>query len=80
MNEERYLNERLEDQINWYDSKSSHNKKWFRICQLAQIVIASLITLSGIFAPGDFPWIYYVIPILGAFIAIISGVLGLFKF
>jgi hypothetical protein len=26
------------------------------------------------------PWMYFVIPVLGAIIAIVSGVLGLFKF
>jgi hypothetical protein len=80
MNEESYLKERLEGQITWYDDKSATNKKWFRICQLTQIVIASLITLSGIFAPKDFPWVYYAIPVLGAIIAITSGILGLYKF
>jgi hypothetical protein len=80
MNEESYLNERLEEQISWYDDKSATNKKWFRICQFTQIVIASLITLSGIFAPEDFPWVYYTIPVLGAIIAITSGILGLYKF
>jgi len=80
MNEESYLKERLEGQIMWYDDKSAKNKKWFRICQSTQIVIASLITLSGIFTPKDFPWVYYAIPLLGAIIAITSGILGLCKF
>ena len=31
MNEEQYLNERLEDQINWYDKKSVWNQNIFKI-------------------------------------------------
>jgi hypothetical protein len=80
MNEEEYLDERLNGQIKWYDYKSATNKKWYRICQLTQLVMASLITLSGIFAPDDYPWIYFTIPVLGAVIAMLSGALGLFKF
>ena len=80
MNEKEYLDERLIGQLKWYDAKSAYNKKWYRICQLTQLVMATLITLSGIFAPKEYPWMYFVIPVLGAIIAIVSGVLGLFKF
>ena len=80
MNEKEYLDERLIGQLKWYDAKSAYNKKCYRICQLTQLVMATLITLSGIFAPKEYPWMYFVIPVLGAIIAIVSGVLGLFKF
>lgn len=80
MNEKEYLDERLNGQIDWYDNKSATNKKWYRLCQLTQLIMASLITLSGIFTPEDFPWVYFMVPILGAVIAIVSGVLGLYKF
>lgn len=80
MNEKEYLDDRLEDQINWYDNKSSINKRWFRRCQLIQLVMAALITLSGVMNDTENEWIPYVVPALGAVIAIVSGVLGLYKF
>ena len=80
MDEAEYLESRLEEQIGWYDRKSSLNKKAFQRCQLIQLVMASLITLSGAVNSSQFPMVSYVVPSLGAIIAIISGVLGLYKF
>lgn len=80
MDEAEYLQYRLEDQINWYDRKSGKNKKAFQRCQLSQLVMAALITLSGVISAAEFPWISYLVPGLGAIIAIVSGALGLYKF
>ncbi len=80
MNETEYLEERVEDQINWFDRKSGINKKWYRRCQLVQLLAASLITLSGIFIGDNIFYLQYLIPFLGAIIAIISGILSLYKF
>jgi len=65
MNEKEYLDDRLEDQINWYDNKSSTNKKWFQRCQLIQLVMAALITLSGVMNNTENEWISFVVPALG---------------
>lgn len=80
MDEQTYIEERLESQIQWFDQKSIINKRWYRRCQLTQLIAASLITLSGIFIGESFLHLRYLIPFLGAVIAIISGVLGLYKF
>lgn len=80
MTEKDYLDKRLENQIEWYDRKSTSNKKWFRICQVTQLNMASLITLSGIFDISKNYWISFTVPVFGAVIAIISGILGLYKF
>ncbi len=29
MNQDVYLEERLQDQIDWYDRKSAQNQRWF---------------------------------------------------
>lgn len=42
--------------------------------------MASLITLSGVISPSQFPMVSYIVPSLGAIIAIVSGVIGLYKF
>jgi hypothetical protein len=43
MNEEEYIGNRLEDQINWYDKKSIWHQKWFKRLQVYQIIAAVLI-------------------------------------
>jgi hypothetical protein len=80
MEEAQYLEDRLEDLIKWYDRKSGINKKAYQRSQFAQVVLASLITLSGVLGSTNLPWITLVVPTLGAAIAIISGSLGLYKF
>jgi hypothetical protein len=80
MDEAEYIEYRLEDQIDWYERKSGLNKKAFQRCQLTQLVMAALITLSGVITSSQFPMVSYIVPSLGAIIAIISGVLGLYKF
>jgi Protein of unknown function (DUF4231) len=38
---------RLEDQIAWYDSKSSHNQRWFKGLKVLQIVTAAAIPVAA---------------------------------
>jgi len=80
MNEAEYLENRLDNQIDWYSKKSAVNKKYFRSCQVILLVLATLITLSGTFDGEEFYWVAYTLPFLGASIAIISGLLGFYKF
>lgn len=80
LDEKGYLTGRLEDQIKWYGKKSATNKTYFRWCQVSQLVMATLITLSGTFNGEAYSWVGIALPLLGAGIAIISGLLGLFKF
>jgi hypothetical protein len=35
--------QRLEDQIGWYDGKSRHNQRWFKRLKVCQLVIAAAI-------------------------------------
>jgi len=80
MNETEYLEQRVEDQIKWYGKKSARNKKWFRICQFAQLLMAALITLSGMTEITNDESVRIAVPIIGALIAIITGIVGLYKF
>jgi hypothetical protein len=80
MNQETYVKERLDDQISWYDLKSAWNKKWHLIFQISHLCLASMITISAIVNHNTYPYAKYVIALLGAIIAITSGVVGLYKF
>ncbi len=39
--------QRLEDQIAWYDSKSRHNQLWFKTVKICQIVVAAAIPVAA---------------------------------
>lgn len=48
LDEAKYLKERLEDQIDWYDRKSISNQKSFKRLQVLIIVAsATILFLSG---------------------------------
>jgi Protein of unknown function (DUF4231) len=38
---------RLEDQIAWYDAKSGHNQRWFKLLKVCQIVVAAAIPVAA---------------------------------
>ena len=46
--------ERLEDQISWYDKKSSSNQTWYKVCRGIVLVSAALIPVSTNFPIVDF--------------------------
>lgn len=79
MTESEYIEQRLEDQINWYSNKSSACQNRYKTLRIIEIVAASIIPfLSGF---GDkilySPWI---IGSLGVTIAISTTISSLFKF
>ncbi len=77
MNEENFMNERVEDQINWYDRKSQFNQKRYKRLRIIEIFAAALIPfLSGYISAGP-PAIPIIIGSLVFIIAVISGLIGL---
>ena len=81
MNQEEYLKDRLEDQIDWHDKKSVANQKWFKRLQLVAIVgAASIPFLSGL-SPEATPLFFRVAAGgLGLLVAAVTAILGLYKF
>lgn len=80
MDDQEYLAARLEDQILWYDKKSSQAQKRFKILKITEIILAATIpTLSGFtfFSNESRLW---VTAILGALIAILAGIIATCKF
>ncbi len=81
MNVEEYLKDRVEDQIDWYDSKSMKNQWWFKRLRLAEISAAATIPLlAGHVGQDGPPLIPALLGILGIIVAVIAGVLGLYQF
>ncbi len=79
MEEHEYFEQRLDDQINWYDKKSGANQKAFKRLRLIEIVTAATIPLLAGFSQGS-PEIPVAIGIAGMIVTIVAGVLALYRF
>jgi hypothetical protein len=80
MTEEQYLSERVDDQIEWYSTKSAINKVYHIWSNGLIIFFAALIPfISGIDIDGD-KWPQYVTALLGVMTATLTGLSALLKF
>jgi len=66
---EEYIEQRLSDQIGWYDRKSGTNQRWFKRLRFAEIVVAATIPFLSGFADNSFP-IKIAIGALGVLVAV----------
>jgi hypothetical protein len=73
---EEYVEQRLTDQISWYDRKSSTNQRWFKWLRFIEIVAAATIPFLSGFAGDSFP-IKIAIGALGVLVAVLASLLGL---
>ena len=79
MNQEEYLKERLDDQINWYSVKSVSNQTKHKYWQVIKIIAALLITTLSLFV-NKYPVMVYVIGVMGAFIVFIESYIRIYDF
>jgi|SRR6476646_8699940 Protein of unknown function (DUF4231) len=73
---EEYVEQRLTDQISWYDRKSKTNQRCFKWLRFVEIVAAATIPFLSGFAGDSFP-IKIVIGALGVLVAVLASLLGL---
>jgi hypothetical protein len=73
-----YIDQRINDQIGWYDRRSITNKRWFKRLRFAEIVAAATIPFLSGFAAQSFP-VQIAIGALGVFVAVIASLLGLLQ-
>jgi len=78
MDEERYMSERVDHQINWYSKRSARNKKSFLNFQIGAILSAASIPIIAQFL--DFSWVSMTIAVLGGVSAVIASVVSLSQF
>lgn len=79
MEQNEYINQRLEDQINWYSRKSSYNKKWTLSLRIIEITFAAIIPfIAGL---GEkIPYNAFIIGSCGIIISISAGLSALNKY
>jgi len=69
--------ERLEDQIAWFDRQSSWNQRWFKALKVVQIIAGALIASFAPFREGA---LRYLMGILGVVVVILESLQGLYQF
>ena len=79
MNEEEYLKNRLDDQINWYDRKSSQNQKTYKRLQFILIISAASVPFISGYV-DNLSYLQYLLGGIGVLIAAVTGLLSLYKF
>ncbi|MGR3914113.1 MAG: DUF4231 domain-containing protein [Gammaproteobacteria bacterium] len=78
MNAKTYLNERLEDQISWYERKSAFNKKCFHTLQILTVIVSACIPVLILFAGQT---LFRIITAsCGAIVSIATSVASICKF
>lgn len=81
MNQERYIKERVDDQISWYNGKSAKNKKAYRTLRVLGVAIAlSIPVMSGFLTNENAGGLKFLISIAGAAVALCEALLTLYKF
>lgn len=82
MNQYEYIKERVDDQITWYSKKSSNNQRWYKRWRLVEILAAALIPFLTSYTgdTGNGPMFKIIVGALGMLVAVISGLLVLYKF
>ncbi len=79
MDAEAYLEDRLQTQIDWHSAKSGWNQKMFKRLQVVVIVSGALLPFLAGFQ-GQVPRLSWAIGALGILVAVVTGVLSLYRF
>lgn len=79
MEKVNYLEERLENQIKWYDKKSIEAQRKYKIFKSIEIIAASSIPVLSVFSRNTTN-ITWIIAVVGSFITIIESWLAITKY
>lgn len=77
---QEYLSARVDNQAEWFSNKSQSNQRAFKRLRVAEVVFAAAIPLLvGHITNGDTA-LKIAVGVLGAAIAVISGLLAIYKY
>lgn len=77
--EESYITDRLENQISWYDEKSSNCQKKYKCLKIIEISSAALIPILST-QSSTLLYLITIVSLLGALIVVIEGLINLGKY
>jgi len=80
MTEQEYIEQRLDDQEQWYSRKSAWNQKWYKRLRVVEIVLAAGVPFLSSLITRDSLFMTYVVAAIAFVIAAVSGLIALQKF
>jgi hypothetical protein len=80
ISQDDYFKKRLDNQIDWYDKKSTQSQRWFKRLQVIVIVSSATIPFLSGYMDSETLYLKIAIGLLGLIIAAITAVLGLYQF
>jgi hypothetical protein len=80
MNQEEYLEKRVQDQVDWFSRKSQRNQRSFKALQLVAILASATIPFLSGYITEAATTLKLIVGLLGLAVAAITAVLGLYKF
>ena len=80
MTDQEYIEQRLDDQQQWYSTKSSWNQKWYKRLRVIEIVLAAGVPFFTSLINKDMSFMTYVVSALAFVIAAVSGLIAMEKF
>ena len=78
MNIHEYIANRLDPQIKWYDDTSLHCQKRYKLIQISEIILASVIPLLSGYC--DMLWISIIVGIIGSIITVLESLAKLLRY
>lgn len=79
MNEEEYLNSRVDSQLEWYSKKSRLNKGWYIRLKVIETVMALLIPFLTAYIAQNTVTLKITVGLLGVLVALASNLIILFN-
>ncbi len=80
MNDSEFIEQRVDDQINWYETKSAWNQRCFKRLRILEMICAASIPFVVTYIVDESNTLRVIAGVLGIVVAVISGVIGLYRF
>ena len=78
--EDDYLNDRVKDQIDWFNKKSGTCKHWFYRLKVSETILALLIPFLTGYITNELTGLKILVGVIGILVAALAGLLTLFKY
>lgn len=80
MDDDEYIKQRVDNQKAWYSKQSGLNQKWHKWLQVIQVLSAACIPFLASYVGEKAIALKIIVGALGVLIAVITGVVAIFKF
>jgi Protein of unknown function (DUF4231) len=79
MTPDQYVTDRVDDQIKWLSARGAGNQSWFMRLRAVELLLASCLPFLAAYA-DQLAWSKVVLGAIGVVIAVLAGILSLYKF